>query len=140
MLILAYIEFYRMDGKIKEDGQSNKRKICLKVKNTILNIIKYMFLKFSVFIETNQQLKGVLAELILKWTMEITPETPPEEQKSLNDIDDALQIYKISKVREKFPLVEWMVKVFRVIEQKSRGLNTFKICLWDLPLELYKMI
>jgi hypothetical protein len=41
MILLTEIEFERVNSKIREDAQINKRKICMKVKKILLSILIY---------------------------------------------------------------------------------------------------
>lgn len=50
--LCAYIDYYRLDSKIKEDSQSAKRKICFMVKKTIFQIIG--FIRKQIFIEDSK--------------------------------------------------------------------------------------
>lgn len=67
LLILGHVDFYRMDGKIREEGQSNKRKICLKVKKTIVDIIIFLNFRFQRIIDCNAYLKDIITQLVYKW-------------------------------------------------------------------------
>lgn len=46
-----------MEGKIREEEHSNKRKICLLVKNTVLKVVKTVSLAFDPFIATFKELQ-----------------------------------------------------------------------------------
>ena len=41
--LLAFCEFSRMDGKIKGENNTNKIKICLKVKVTVYQILLFVY-------------------------------------------------------------------------------------------------
>ena len=56
------------------------------------------------------------------------------------DIDEVLELYKIGKVREKFPLLEWLVKLCKIGCMRGQGLQPPRLQLWHIPLDLYKMI
>lgn len=71
MMMLGYLGFYRMDDKIREQQQPNKRKICAKVKLTILNIISMVAIHFKPTIIANSRLSSWVADLILRWQREL---------------------------------------------------------------------
>ena len=46
------------------------------------------------------------------------------------DIDEVLELYKIGKVREKFPLLEWLVKLCKIGCMRAQGLQPPRLQLW----------
>lgn len=46
--LCAYIDYYRLDSKIKEDSQSAKRKICFMVKKTIFQIMRFIIKQTAI--------------------------------------------------------------------------------------------
>lgn len=58
----------------------------------------------------------------------------------IKDIDEVLNLFKISKVREKFPLLEWIIKLFKIAVLRSQKLHPSRLYLWNIPVELYKLI
>lgn len=44
-----------------------------------------------------------------------------QEIQEIEEIDDALEIFKLQKVREKFTLIQWIVKTSKVLLQKLNG-------------------
>ena len=67
--LCAYVDYYRLDSKIKEEIHSNKRKICLMVKKTILQLMLYFKNNMDV---NNSSLVSLFEGLIVLWQSELT--------------------------------------------------------------------
>ena len=63
-----------------------------------------------------------------------------QEIQEIEEIDDALEIFKLPKVREKFTLIEWIVKTSKVLLKKLNGKGQNQIEIWKIPIELNKVI
>ena len=87
--MLAYLDFYRMDSKIKEEHGS-KRKICHQVKKVILNVVRITVQNFNQTIAKNQQLFHLMNEIFNKWNWEVIKEAENEQTILFDEVEESL--------------------------------------------------
>ena len=66
-----------MEGKIKSESQSNKMKICLRVKKTVYQLVELMNRKLGIF-GLEDSWTDHLKELLVKWRKELALEIDEE--------------------------------------------------------------
>ena len=74
-------------------------------------------------------------QYVKEWEEELKAEKPFLTSKSIDKIDDCLELHKIEKIAKKFPLLPIAVNLYKGTNHPNRKIAN----LWTVPIDLRKL-